>query len=136
MRVALDTNVVSELTKPDCDEQVLAWARTLLPQEVYLPAPCWAELRRATGLLPPGRRRQRLESSLEKLLGTFADVLPFGLAEAEVYGELMSEPGRPRPTIDAMIAAICRVADLPLATRNVRDFDGCGLQVINPWAQP
>ena len=46
----------------------------------------------------------------------------------------MSEPGRPRPTLDAMIAAVCKVNDLPLATRNVRDFDGCGIDVVDPWA--
>lgn len=61
-------------------------------------------------------------------------VLSFGRLEAELYGELMSEPGRPRPTLDAMIAAVCKVNDLPLATRNVRDFDGCGIDVVDPWA--
>ena len=66
----------------------------------------------------------------------FGGIVPFGRAEADIYGELASESGRPRPTLDAMIAAICRTSGLALATRNTGDFDGCGIELINPWATP
>lgn len=134
MRVALDTNVVSELAKPDCHERVLSWARQFRSAELVLPSPCWAEIRQGIDLLPDGRRRQDLSIRLTAMVDGMGGVLSFGRLEAELYGELMSEPGRPRPTLDAMIAAVCKVNDLPLATRNVRDFDGCGIDVVDPWA--
>ncbi len=133
MRVALDTNVVSELAKPDCADRVLAWSRSLTSPEVFLPAPCWAELQRGVQLLPSGQRRERIAASLSALVKSLGGVLPFGRSEAEVYAELTSQPGRPRPTIDAMIAAICRTHELALATRNTRDFDGCGIHLVDPW---
>ena len=134
MRVALDTNVVSELAKPDCHERVLSWARQFRSKELLLPAPSWAEIRRGIELLPIGRRREDLAARLTAMVEGLGGVLPFGRLESEVYGELMSEPGHPRPAFDAMIAAVCKVNDLPLATRNVRDFDGCGIDVVDPWA--
>ena len=134
MAVALDTNVISALAKPDCDERVLRWARQFSSDELLLPAPCWAELRRGVELLPAGRRRDALSARLTSMVDALGAVLPFGRAEADVYGELMAEPGRPRPTVDAMIAAICRTNDVPLATRNARDFDGSGIELIDPWA--
>lgn len=134
MRLALDTNVVSELAKPDCNDRVLAWSQTLRSQDLHLPAPCWAELQRGVRLLPEGRRRDRIAASLDSLVGSLASIATFGRAEAEIYAELTSEPGRPRPTIDAMIAAICRTQSLTLATRNTPDFEGCGIDLIDPWA--
>lgn len=136
MRLALDTNVVSELAKPMCDEQVLAWIQTLTSTDLFLPAPCWAELCRGMQLLPAGRRRENIATALNDLVESLGGIVEFGRAEAEAYAELTSEPGRPRPTIDAMIAAICRTNDLALATRNTRDFDGCGILLIDPWALP
>lgn len=136
MRVALDTNVISELAKFGCDQRVVLWTRQFASAELLLPAPCWAEIRRGIELLPAGRRREGLSARLTAMVDGLGGVLPFGRAEAEVYGELMGEPGRPRPTVDAMIAAICKTNDLPLATRNVRDFDGCGIDVVDPWADP
>lgn len=133
MCVALDTNVISELAKPECDPRVLEWSRHLTSSDLFLPAPCWAELRRGIELLPPGKRRNVLELRITILADTLSGVLPFGRAEADVYAELTSEPGRPRPTVDAMIAAICRTNGLVLATRNTRDFEGCGIDLVDPW---
>lgn len=133
MRIALDTNVVSELTHPQCDANVLEWSTTHDSNDLYLPAPCWAELRRGVALLPRGRRRDSLSVRLVTMVEQLGGILPFGRDEAEIYADLTTEPGRPRPTVDAMIATICRTNDLPLATRNVSDFDGCGITVINPW---
>ncbi len=134
MRVALDTNVISELAKPDCDPRVLAWATPFESHDLLLPAPCWAELRRGIELLPPGRRRDELASRITGLVDALGGIPSFGRAEAEIYGALTSEPGRPRPTVDVMIAAICATHDLPLATRNIRDFDGCGINLVDPWS--
>lgn len=133
MQLALDTNVVSELAKPDCNEQVFAWSQTLRSQDLFLPSPCWAELQRGVHLLPAGRRRDRITASLESLIGSLGGIVAFGRAEAQIYAELTSQPGRPRPPIDAMIAAICRTHELALATRNTRGFDDCGIDLVSPW---
>lgn len=134
MRIALDTNVVSELVKPHTDGQVLSWSSILRTEDLYLPAMCWAELQRGIRLLPRGRRRDRLEQAVGEFAASVGGFLPFGRAEAEAYAELASEPGRPRSVLDAMIAATCRTAGFPLATRNTRDFHGCGVELIDPWA--
>ena len=63
-------------------------------------------------------------------------VLEFGSLEAEHYAEIASErriAGRPISLSDAQIAAVARARGLSLATRNVRDFEGCGIEVVNPW---
>lgn len=133
MLVALDTNVVSEAMKSHCDQKVFTWLSRFGSEELFLPAPCWAELQRGVQLLPLGKRRDTLTQHLTSMVNTLGGILPFGKAEAEVYGELTSTPGHPRPTVDAMIAAICRINDLPLATRNTHDFEGCGITLINPW---
>ncbi|MBK7820233.1 MAG: hypothetical protein IPJ61_03950 [Tessaracoccus sp.] len=81
MAVALDTNVISALAKPDCDERVLRWARQFSSDELLLPAPCWAELRRGVELLPAGRRRDALSARLTSMVDALGAVLPFGRAE-------------------------------------------------------
>ncbi|MDO5499697.1 MAG: type II toxin-antitoxin system VapC family toxin [Propionibacteriaceae bacterium] len=133
MRLALDTNVISELAKPECHPNVQAWIVDLDSLDLFLPAPCWAELKRGLFLLPHGRRRDALTTRLDALVGGLGGVLPFAKREAEVYAEVTSQAGRPRPTIDAMIAAICRANDLALATRNIRDFSDCGIRLVDPW---
>lgn len=133
MKIALDTNIVSELAKPHADANVLTWVRALRAEDLFLPAVCWAELQKGIRMLPVGGRRAGLERSIDDLVAALGGILPFGRAEAEVFAELASESGRPRPTVDMMIAATCRTAGFPLATRNVRDFRDCGVALIDPW---
>ncbi|SDB83652.1 hypothetical protein GA0111570_104172 [Raineyella antarctica] len=133
MRVALDTNVVSEVIKPHCDPNVLSWIRGLATADLALPAPCLAELHVGLHLLPNGARRQRLERAVEAFIDEIPMILPFDRSAAEAFADIATAPGRPRPTMDALIASICVGQGLPLATRNVRDFAGCGMGLINPW---
>ncbi len=60
-------------------------------------------------------------------------MLPIDLAVAERWGRLLSEVGRPVPTIDSLLAATALHHELRLVTRNARDFDYPGLEVLNPW---
>lgn len=133
MRVALDTNVVSEVIRPQSDPSVMAWIRTLATGELALPAPCLAELRIGLLRLPAGARRLDLEQAVDAFIEQIPAVLPFDQAAAEAYSHLMTVPGRPRSTMDGLIASICLAYDLPLATRNVRDFADCGIETVNPW---
>jgi predicted nucleic acid-binding protein len=98
-----------------------------------------AELLYGAALLPDGRRRRALEQVLMQLLGTrFAGrILPFDSAAAREFADIASQRrlgGRPIAEADARIAAIARSRGASLATRNVTDFTGCGLTVIDPWA--
>jgi hypothetical protein len=90
------------------------------------------------GLLPSGKRRAGLEAAVSEMFATdFAGrVLPFDQAAAKAYAEIAvarRRGGRPITQFDAQIAAIARSRDADLATRNIADFEDCGIGVINPW---
>ena len=133
MLVALDTNVVSEVVKPHSDPNVMTWVRQFATSDFALPAPCLAELRVGLRRLPEGARRLRLEQAVGTFVDQIPTILPFDRAAAEAYARIATAPGRPRPTMDALIAAICMANAFPLATRNVRDFTECGIELIDPW---
>lgn len=133
MPVALDTNVVSEVIKPHPDPHVLEWIRRYATADFVLPAPCLAELLAGLRRLPEGSRRLRLEHAVNTFLDQIPGIVPFDQASARAFATITTMPGRPRPTMDSLIAAICAAHDLPLATRNVRDFSDCGITVIDPW---
>jgi toxin FitB len=89
-------------------------------------------------LLPLAKRRSGLETALSEMFAAdFAGrVLPFDQAAAQAYAEIAAarrRAGRPIAQFDAQIAAIARSRDAGVATRNVADFEGCGIGVINPW---
>jgi predicted nucleic acid-binding protein len=91
--------------------------------------------------MPKGRRRMTLQAAVEQMLEEdLADrVLPFDTEAAEVFGAIAASRralGRPISDADAQIAAIVRSRGASLATRNIGDFEYCGIKVLNPWALP
>jgi predicted nucleic acid-binding protein len=88
--------------------------------------------------LPDGRRKQILAAAHE-IFSAFADqVLPVDTAAAEHYALIASSrerAGKPIAGFDALIASVCRSNGATLATRNVSDFDGTGIEIIDPWLQ-
>lgn len=137
--IVLDTNVVSELSKPIPDPAVVAWvdAQTELP----IAAPALAELRFGVARLPEGERRAALSEAIDRFVADDLGglVLAFDWACADAYGLIVAareHAGRPIPVADAQIAAICAVHDAGLATRNVLDFEGTRIVVVNPWDPP
>lgn len=136
--ILFDTNVVSELVRPQPHPCVLAFARSCRPVDAYLPSVCEAELRYGCARLPRGRRRADLERNLARVLRqVFSDrVLPFDQTCAAAYATVRAGrelAGRPVQPIDALIGAMALTYGATLATRNVADFDGYGLSVVNPW---
>ncbi|MCY7412816.1 MAG: type II toxin-antitoxin system VapC family toxin [Salinibacterium sp.] len=133
--IVLDTNVISEAFAADPHPLVAAW----LGDEVDLALTSVTVLELLTGarMLPLGRRRDGLWERITGTLRGFGDsILPFDLGAATVLAELREsrrDAGRPLATEDGMIAAICLEWNCPLATRNVADFAGLGLTLINPW---
>ena len=136
---AIDTNVASELMRPEPAPAVAAWIAERHAQEMYLTAVTEAELRYGVAILPVGRRRSALEAAMTRWLdqGFRERMLPFDGAAARAYAEIAADrrqAGRPIGEADCRIAAICRSRGAILITRNVRDFTGAGIAVADPWA--
>lgn len=134
--IFLDTNVVSETLRKAPHPSVIAWL-TRFDAEIALPTVVIAEIAFGIRKIRPDQRADRLEQGLQEWRRRFAGRI-FGLTEeaALAYGEIMGEAvlqGRPMAAPDGMIAAIARVNGGRLATRNIKDFEGAGLDLISPW---
>lgn len=131
----LDTNVVSELTNEVPDSGVVAFL--VENDDLWLSSVTVHELEYGVRLLPEGQRRERLYSSLLGIMAIYADhVLPLDRAAAESAATLRADARRVGQTLDlgdALIAGIALANDLAVVTRNVRDFDGLGVELVNPW---
>jgi len=135
----LDTNVVSEWTKPRPDTGVVTWLAEADEDRVFISVVTLAELRHGIERLPAGGRRDRLDVWLtEQVPARFeARVLPVDAETANSWGRVMARgqaAGRPVGSMDAFIAATAERHDLALVTRNVSDFDALGIRLINPWS--
>jgi toxin FitB len=137
--IILDTNVVSELMRSEPAPQVANWVRDRDRRELRTTAITLAEIRYGIARLPDGRRKQILLTAADEIFSTFEDqVVPVDVAAAEHYAVIAGNRervGKPITGFDALIAAVCRSRGAALATRNVADFDGTGVDIIDPWLQ-
>ena len=134
----LDTNVISELTRPKPAAQVVEWLESLDESLLFLSVLTLGEIRKGITVLTTGRRRSILEAWLDtELAFRFAGrVLPIDTEIADCWGHLTGEAeshGRKVPVIDGLLAATSAVRHLTLATRNVTDFAPLGVAIFNPW---
>ena len=134
----LDTNVISELMRPQPDPAVFARVAAQPRDALFTTSVSEAEVFHGIGVMPEGRRRDGLAASAEALFAEeFAGrVLPFAGTAARRYGEIITgrlSVGKPISSFDALIAAIALAAGARMVTRNTRDFEGCGLTLIDPW---
>ena len=137
--VVLDTNVVSELMRDDPYADMLVWLDDRPTRELFVTAVTEAEVRTGIAFLPEGKRRRGIaEAAHRAFSGLFAGrVLPFDSAAACAYAEIAAArraAGRPVSQADGQIAAIARSRGMAVATRNIRDFAGMGIDLIDPWA--
>jgi predicted nucleic acid-binding protein len=136
--IILDTNVLSELMKPKPAMPVVAWVAEQPTPALYTTAITQAEILHGLMLLPPGRRRRALEGAATSMFAEDFDgrILGFGPDAASPYARIATDrrrAGRPISHFDAQIAAIARSTGATVATRNLDDFEGCGVRVVNPW---
>lgn len=136
--IVLDTNVLSELTRPVPDAAVLAWLDSLPAAEVTTTAVTAAELLYGVARLPAGRRKRDLSEAVHGLLNHDLQdrISPFDARAAEHYPLAVTareQCGRPTAVADAQIAAICRACGATLATRNTDDFEDTGIELVDPW---
>lgn len=133
----LDTNVVSETTKPRPDASVMAWLDGLDAEQMHVSVLTIGELQRGVLMLGDARRRKKLAAWLDGALPAWFGerVLGIDLATAQRWAALLAAAGRPLPAIDSLLAATALRHGLGLVTRNVRDFGFPGLVVHSPWTQ-
>lgn len=131
----LDTNVVSELTVPAPHPNVTAFFA--VQDDLWLASVVVYELEFGLHLVPPGRRHDRLSLANSRIMAAFGDrVLPLSRSAAEWAARFRADTrrqGRALKLADALIAGTAMANDLPVVTRDVRDFSGLGVEVINPW---
>lgn len=137
--ILLDTNVLSEFMRTQPNPHVLLWVDGQPAYELTISAITVAEILYGIARLPAGKRKQQLHAqALAMFEEDFAGrILPFDSYSAVAYAQIVAESeaqGRSVSMADAQIAAIGSVHGAVIATRNVRDFEGLGVSIINPWA--
>lgn len=136
--IVLDTNVLSELMKSSPAEPVLEWMARMSATSLYTTSITQAEILYGILLLPAGKRRSAIVAAAEVMFNEdFSDrILAFNSAAALSYAEIAAarhRAGLPISSFDAQLAAIARSTGAAIATRNVKDFDACGIRIEDPW---
>jgi predicted nucleic acid-binding protein len=136
--IILDTNVLSEALRPTPESSVLEWLARQPRASLFTTAVTRGEILHGIRLLSDGKRRRGLWDAATKIFDEdFAGhVLSFDSEAADMYAEISASrrsAGRPISQFDAMIVAMARSRGASLATRNVKDFEDCGTDIINPW---
>lgn len=134
----IDTNVISEILRPLPDAQVVAWSQSSSKERLFLSVVSFGEIRKGLTIMPAGARRSQLERAIDGLIPSWfvRRILPMNQTIAERWGVLEVQRqlmGRPLHVPDAQIAATALEHGLTLVTHNVKDFEGIGVTVLNPW---
>jgi len=137
-RYLLDTNIISNITKPTPSESLLAWMAEQADEDLFITSLTIAEIRRGVLEKPAGRKRDQLEAWFAGPEGPSAlfagRILPFDEKAGLVWARLMAEgtaAGRPRSALDTIIAAVAECNDCTIVTDNEKHFTGT--DTINPF---
>ncbi|MFC3721982.1 type II toxin-antitoxin system VapC family toxin [Neoaquamicrobium sediminum] len=137
--IVLDTNVIFELLTPRPNHAVESWVADQPPASLFTTSVTEAEILSGVRLLPDGKRRRNLLAAIEPIF--FEDfagrVLLFDRDAADAYATIAVErrhSGRPISQFDAQIAGIALSRGAAIATRNIADFSGIGLSIVDPWS--
>ena len=138
--IILDTNVVSEFMTSPPASAVLNWLNAQETTSLFLTTITIAEIGFGLRTMPKGRRRDLLTERFEQFVTTAFEqrILSFDEDAARVYGEVLGyrrEIGRPISSLDGQIAAIARSRGFSVATRNIKDFEDCQIDLINPFSE-
>ena len=136
--IIIDTNVISELMRGEAksDRRVVTWVRALSEQPVSTVIN-HAETLSGLAALPAGKRRRQLLAQAENILLNLGPALPLTPDCAGAYAAIVAErrsAGLPIGQMDGLIAAIARTTGAGIATRNISDFEGLGLRLVDPWS--
>ena len=136
--IVLDTNVLSELMKARPERSVVNWIGEHKTADLFITALTQGEILYGLEILPSGKRRTALKESARAMFKQdFARrILPFDTNAVKLFAIIVAnrkKTGFPISQIDAQIAAIAVLHNATLATRNIKDFKKCGIDIINPW---
>ncbi len=136
--IILDTNIVSEFMTSPPSGLVLSWINDQDVSLLYLTTITIAEINYGLSIMPAGKRRDLLEERFKLFtVSAFEQrILSFNESAANLYGGILAhrrQLGRPMSCFDGQIAAIAKVQGFVVATRNVKDFNDCQLELINPF---
>lgn len=136
----IDTNVLSEYNRPGGapNPGVMRWLETTHRDLQFVSVITLEEIQKGIGVLAEGKRRNHLQQWLTTELEEWFSgrILPIDRSVANRWAELLidcSGKGRPLPSIDSLLAATALEHGLTLVTRNLKDFEGIGLTILNPW---
>jgi predicted nucleic acid-binding protein len=134
----LDTNVLSAMMSADPVPEVAAWVSGQPAELLFTASVCQAEILSGLAIMPDGRRRLALEEAARAMFQEDFEgrVLPFDMEAAVAYADIFAgrrRAGRATATVDLMIASVARCQGARVVTRNVADFDECGVDIVNPW---
>ena len=137
--IILDSNVISEMLRPTPDPGVVTWVKRHSASQLFTTAVTEAELRYGVTRLEAGRRKDALGIAIDDIFlkDLAGRILPFDSEASIAYAQIVSgreRAGRPISQFDAQIAAIAQSRGADIATRNVRDFEACGVDLIDPWS--
>lgn len=137
-RFLLDTNVLSEFTKPTVNPGLLDWLRRNDEDLMAISVVSVGEIQKGISRMPDGRRRLDLQRWLdEQLIPRFEHrILPIELENMLRWGRLMGDAmtqGQPLPAVDTLLASVALDRNLILVSRNERDFARTGVDLLNPW---
>jgi predicted nucleic acid-binding protein len=137
--ILLDTNVISALMHREGDPVVISWLDSQPSESIWTTSITVFEVRFGLEILVSGRRRRALEEAFQTILEEDFDgrIVPFDEAAAQISGQIAAERrrrGRPLEFRDIQIAGIAAARRATIATRNVRHFEGLGLEIIDPWS--
>jgi tRNA(fMet)-specific endonuclease VapC len=138
VKYLLDTCVISELVSKKPNSKVVEFVDTLDNDDVYLSVITIGEITKGIEKLPRSKRKQELHIWLkEDLLVRFSGkIIPIDNDVITEWGSLTARlelVGKLIPAIDSLIAATALTYTLALVTRNVNDFEGSGVEIVNPW---
>lgn len=136
--IVLDTNVLSEILRPSPAREVMAWMASQPNTSIFTTTITMGELLYGMQLMPEGQRKAELFAAVHGIFDQdlAGQILGFDRAGADAFARIASSrklAGQPIGQFDAMIAAITQSRGATLATRNIRDFGNCGIDLINPW---
>jgi predicted nucleic acid-binding protein len=134
----LDTNILREMYVSNPNEKFKSWFTKQDKEDFHITTFNVAEIRYGIEKLPQSKKRQDIESWLDDiLLPNFnGRILTFDLKSAQAWGVMAAQntkTGRPRPHMDSLLASIALAHDMVLVTRNIKDFSGLGIELVNPF---
>ena len=136
--IVIDTNVISEVMRTKPSGTVISWLDTQTTHQLYTTSVTIAEVLYGLRIMPEGKRRRKLEFKFETFVtNAFGPrILDFDEDAGRKYADLMAyrkAMGLPMSIPDGQIASIACTHNYSVATRNIDDFESCGLELINPF---